>query len=474
MKVVECLLLDGYDEGVGRLLNELGFSSRAFGDFESRAPVVVVAGDGMTLSQELQLKGVDPSRVVAICPDPSGLPSGCLWLTEEVLKTERGAALLNAWISGEGNDPVQGLLAQISHDMRAPLSVISTAASLIAKFGTDQLKTARYLELINESSGVLKSLVSDILDYSNIRQGEFAFSTTDFHLPQLLSSITESFRLLVKHPEQLSVECRLDDSLPEFVHGDPGRLRQVLTNLMNNALKFTDSGAVELLASSREGRLDFSVVDTGIGIPPEALHRIFLPYQQADRNIHANFGGTGLGLTICRALVHRMNGEIGVESTLGKGSRFWFTSTLPTVVVKPVAELPELKGTRVLVGSGNTNLIPNWMNEAVALSLATSQGEMESALIRGGVDLCIIDLDLGQWEFVRQVAERGESFPLVVMTAVGQRGDVALCKELGVSGYLTAPLDKSEIETALALVLSGANHDIVTKYTAKEFLSSKS
>ncbi len=473
MRVVDFLSSESLDDDIRRVFEELGVSMRDSERLGDGGPVLVFASQGAEIAHELDLKEVEPTRAIAVCSEPAGLPKGCLWLHPETLRSERARLMLKAWLSDSEDDPVQGLLAQISHDMRSPLSVISTAASLIAKFGADQTRTNRYLALINESSGVLKSLVSDILDYSNIRQGEFAFTATDFHLPQLLSSITESFRLLVKQPDLLKVDCSLDDSLPEFVHGDPGRLRQVLTNLMNNALKFTTSGAVGLYASRRGELLCFSVADTGVGIQPAALERIFLPYQQADKNVHANFGGTGLGLTICRALVSRMGGEIGVESELGQGSRFSFTAKLPAVAVKQPGDLPELSGKRIFVASGSPNMIPAWMAERNHLKLAGSPLEAETILAGETFDLSILDLDLGQWDFVRQVAELRKDSPIAVITAVGQRGDVALCKEIGVSGYLTAPLEREELETALALVLSGANQDIVTKYTAKEFLSSQ-
>lgn len=433
--------------------------------------VILAAESGDRIAEKLSGWGLAPARVVAVCPRPDGLPSGCLWVTAETLGSTRGQNLLRAWLSDTKDDPVQGLLAQISHDMRSPLSVISTAASLIARFGSDSGKTQRYLSLINESSGVLKSLVNDILDYSNIRQGEFAFTTVDFNLPQLLQSLTESFRLLVKNPEELTVDWLGGPGLPESVHGDPGRLRQILTNLMNNALKFTARGQIRLAATPFEGKLRFEVQDSGVGIRPEALERIFLPYQQADSSVHSNYGGTGLGLTICRALTERMGGTIGVESTLGEGSTFWFTADLPVVTLAQPLALPELRGHRILIGSANANLFTSSLSAHNTLVVAKTVRDVEENLAGEGFDLHILDLEMGQFELVAKAARADRTGAVVVITSAGQRGDVATCKELGVSGYLTTPIEPRELEIALALAVGTTTQDVITKYTAKELLA---
>lgn len=456
----------------GHQLEPLGYAiSRADCPPET-GTVLIEAQAGAEIAARLQAWDLSPCRIVAICPDPSGLPEGCLWLAPELLSTTRGQNILRAWLSEGKQDPVQGLLAQISHDMRSPLSVISTAASLIAKFGDDRAKTTRYLALINESSGALKSLVNDILDYSNIAEGEFVFTTTDFHLPQLLQSITDSFRLLVKEPDKLKVELQAEPGLPSFVHGDPGRLRQVLTNLMNNALKFTASGSVTLRASIQEGMLRFAVQDTGVGIKPEALERIFLPYQQADSTIHSTFGGTGLGLTICRALTTRMGGTIGVSSEFGKGSTFWFTASLPSVAPEQPSDLPELRGRRIFLASANHGPYTSSLSAHNHLVVRQTLTEVNEELTADHYDLYLIDLEMGAWDLVTRLARQTES-AIVVVTSAGQRGDVALCKEIGVSGYLTMPIEPQELEVALALAIATSSTDIVTKYSAKELLAAR-
>jgi signal transduction histidine kinase len=473
VRSLQLISLNGSSRGVCQRLEPLGFAIVASAQPGPAGTVLIEAEAGSEIAKSLLAWELDPSRVVAICLDPQGLPPGCLWLSPNLLESAKGHNLLRAWLTESREDPVQGLLAQISHDMRSPLSVISTAASLIAKFADDRAKTTRYVALINESSGVLKSLVNDILDYSNIREGEFVFTTSDFQLQHLLQSITEGFRLLVKNPDRLRVEWSAAADLPEFVHGDPGRLRQVLTNLMNNALKFTESGHVRLVASTRNGQLHFAVEDTGVGIRPEALERIFLPYQQADSSIHSTFGGTGLGLTICRALAERMGGTIGVSSEFGKGSTFWFTANLPTVMPEQPMALPELRGRKIFVASANPSLFTTSLSAHNSLAVHKTVEEVEQNLAVGGFDLYILDLDLGQFELAGRLAKSVKDSVIVVITSAGQRGDVAMCKELGVSGYLTTPIEPQELEVALALAIDTNSNDIVTKYTAKELLAAQ-
>lgn len=473
MKTLQLITIDGPTRGVAEKLEPLGFAIVVAHEPEAQGTVLLEAERGGRIAEAVQNWQLDPIRVVAICAQPDGLPQGCLWLCPQQLDTVRTHNLLRAWLTESKEDPVHGLLAQISHDMRSPLSVISTAASLIAKFGDNTGKTARYLALINESSGALKSLVNDILDYSNIREGEFAFSTSDFHLHQLLYSVTDSFRLLVKDPETLKVECEIAPNVPESVHGDPGRLRQILTNLLNNALKFTQQGRVALYARVQESLLRFEVQDTGVGIRPEALERIFLPYQQADKTIHSKFGGTGLGLTICRALTQRMGGTIGVTSEFGRGSSFWFTAHLPAVEVDKPTSLPELRGRNIFVGSRNAHLFTASLAAQNQLTVYATREEVKQNVGAGDFALYVIDLDLGEWDLVRILAREHKDSTIVVLTSVGQRGDVALCKEIGVSGYLTTPIEPLELEIALALALESDSNDIVTKYTAKELLAAQ-
>lgn len=460
---------------LSRRLETCGFSVVRRAEPGDTGAVLVEAEHGSAIAECLRGWRLPPSRTVAVCRDPRGLPPGCLWLSPKLLDQPKGPSLLRTWLSDSDADPVQSLLAQISHDMRAPLSVISTAASLLARFGQkENHKTTRYLELINESSGVLKSLVNDILDYSKIREGEFSFVPREFHLPQLLESLTESFRLLLGETSGVRLSCRYDDSC-DYVYGDPGRLRQVLTNLLNNAAKFTSQGRIELLARRRGEKLEFSVRDTGIGISESAREKIFQPYQQAEESIHARYGGTGLGLTICKILVEHMNGRIDVRSELGTGSVFTFTADLPPRFSPNTQTVPQLTGRNLLVHSANAGLYFSSLGRTNSIDSCRTRADLAQKLSHGKPDLIIVDLDTDglslESDIPNLLACARRACPVVVLTSAGQRGDVALCTEAGVKGYLTLPLEPHELEVCLSLALNASEGEVITKYSAKELLA---
>ncbi len=435
-------------------------------------PTMIEGCKGSEISDEIQRRGLNASTVVAVCDSASGLPVESLCLSQTLLKSPKGGEILRAWIGDPDDDPSQALLAQISHDMRSPLSVISTAASLIKRHQQDTGKVSRYLTMINESSGVLASLVNDILDYSKIRKGEFVFTDSEFDLHQLLHSLVHSFVLLVKNPEELRVELEIEAGVPDFVGGDPGRLRQVLTNLLNNALKFTANGAIRLkVMKDAENLLLFELSDTGIGIAREALDRIFLPYQQADSKTHVTFGGTGLGLTICRILVERMGGAVGVRSKVGQGSTFFFTACFPAVARRQTVQLPDLKGYGVFLAAAQPTHFLSVVSPENSCTLASSVSEALELLGRVAFDLYIIDVELDGFSLAEQVLRDHREAIVVVTTSAGRRGDVGQCQALGVSAYLTTPMETEEIKTALALAMRSRWLGVVTKYSAREYLA---
>lgn len=469
MKKIQCTSLLPESQ-IRHLFTDIGFDFVPTTEPNPELPLLVEASSAKAVTDFALAQSVPARSLVAICPKGGGLPDGCLWLSPKILEDQRAGDLLRVWVGASETDHAQGLLAQISHDMRSPLSVISTAASLAARFGKKDAKLSRYLSLIDESSSVLKSLVNDILDFSKIREGQLAFVTSDFNLRQLAESMVESFSLLVKSPKRVTVDCQLCDDVPEFVHGDPGRLRQILTNLMSNSMKFTEIGSVSLaISKGTDSELLFRVSDTGVGIQPEALKRIFLPYQQADNHVQTSFGGTGLGLTICRLLVERMGGEIGVTSTFGEGSSFHFTAQLPTVSKEQGQALPELAGLKLLFATNNPSVLSPAVSDRNEVFVCPSEKEVGRVLRRSEFDIYIVDLALDGFELARRILLEKPEARVVVTTSAGQRGDFAHCKELGLSGYLTFPMKERELELALALVFK--LDEVVTKYTAREMLA---
>src|SRR5262249_40767326 len=200
----------------------------------------------------------------------------------------------------------------------------------------------------------LLSIINDILDFSKIEVGKMETEQVDFDLYQAVDDVVQLLAPRA-HGKQIELACRVDDKLPSAVRGDPYRLRQVLTNLIANAVKFTDRGEV-LVDVQRQDKttIRFSVHDTGIGIPEHARDRLFQAFEQADGSTTRRFGGTGLGLAISRSLVQLMGGDIGVESTAGEGSTFWFTLPLTVATSLPPVPTPAgLKGKRVIVVDDN-------------------------------------------------------------------------------------------------------------------------
>ena len=220
-------------------------------------------------------------------------------------------------------------LANMSHELRTPMNGVigMTGLLLETELSAEQ---RQYAEIVASSGESLLAVINDILDFSKIEAGKLALETSDFHLPQVLN---DAIRLLSARAREkaLEVSCLIDREVPLRLRGGAGRLRQVLVNLVGNAVKFTVRGKVTVRArldreDDRLAVVRFSVEDTGIGIPPDRRYDIFLPFTQVDGTVTRNFGGTGLGLAISRQLVDMLNGQIGVESEVGIGSTFWFTA----------------------------------------------------------------------------------------------------------------------------------------------------
>ncbi len=423
-----------------------------------------------SLAERLQ---APPERLIAISPEASQLPAGCLWLTPHSLLASSTVELVRVFVGSSEAQHSQALLAQISHDMRSPLSVISTAASLAKRIVKELPKAQRYLNLIEESTGSLKSLVNDILDFSKMRAGELAFVNSEFQLHQLAHSTVEGFSLLAKEKGRVAVSCRIDSAVPPAVLGDPGRLRQILTNLLSNAMKFTEHGEISLTvrpSPDTADRLEFQVRDTGIGIRPEVQEKIFAPYRQADDTVQTTHGGTGLGLTICRLLAAKMDGRIWVESVYGQGSTFAFTARLPAVERVGEERLPILTGRSLLIVHRNPKIFTERLERELRIVLASDLEKPLSASPETS-DLYLVDLEVSGFELPQRILQQYPEAKVVVTTSAGQRGEVAHCRQLGIAGYLTTPIEDLELNTALALALR--SDDVATKYTAREYLAAR-
>ncbi|MDI5934457.1 ATP-binding protein [Halomonas kalidii] len=348
-------------------------------------------------------------------------------------------------------------LATVSHEIRTPLNGVIGMSDLLL----DQPLEARarhYAATIHDSAGLLLELINDLLDFSKIEAGRLELEARPLELAELADGVVALFTHRAE-ARGVQLVSRLDPELPARVISDPGRLRQVLLNLLSNAVKFTSDGEIRLEVSACEtDRIRFEVIDSGCGIEPAQLARLFEPFQQGDASTARHFGGTGLGLAICRRLVEAMGGQIGVESEPGTGSRFWFTLPLVAAPVEPLRVVGEASAPRPMHLDEARLLVveDNPVNQQVAVAMLERLGCRVSVVERGAdalervarerFDLIFMDVqmpDMDGLEVTRRLRKRGgwsAEVPIVAMTAGGPGGEQARCLAAGMSGYLTKPL----------------------------------
>ena len=409
----------------------------------------------------------------------------------EVLRRSQEASLKAKELAESASRAKSEFLANMSHEVRTPMTGVMGMTGLLLDTALTE-EQREYVRVIQSSSEALLTIINDILDFSRIEAGRLTIDPIPFDLQ---NTIDEVVALIGEKAGKKGIELivRYAPGLPQRVVADAGRIRQILLNLVGNALKFTDCGHVmvsieRIDAGGPLARIRFSVEDTGIGIEADKLDAVFEKFTQADGSITRRYGGTGLGLSISKQLVELMDGEISVMSTPSRGSTFVFTLTMPVSDDEPVraAPLADLKGVRVLVlhqhdkvravlgeqleawGARRTGVSTGEAAMTELRTAAAAKDPYHIAIIADNVE----DLPVEALALAVKSDATTESTCLVMLTSLGAQGDAERLRAVGFDAYLTRPTRPSQMAGVISAVWSVKRHGVrevfVTRHTLEE------